>query len=130
MIAGLKARLKSFLGELILTGYALLFLLARIPHWISLWLRGGAGGEKGGGRRKGKWGWTPWGRGKKKEKEELELQERGGRFSGPDGSKLELCAAPSLLADPNIGRHMFVKIQVRKIRVNFDTTKATMCVLR
>ena len=73
MLEELKCRLYSVLGELILTYYALLFLLARIPSWIRRWFTGAGakgGGGGGGGKtgRKMKSGWGIFGGGGKKEK--------------------------------------------------------------
>ena len=98
MLGELRSRLKGFLGRLILFCYGLLFFMGRLPFWIRTWITGG----KSRTRKKsqgGKKSWLFWRRAKEKVEEEEE-EDR------------QLVVAPSLLADPNIGRHMFVKIKV------------------
>ena len=119
MFKKLESLLKNVWGEIILTCYALLFLLARIPHWIRRWFTGGGGGGGGAGggsgganrRKKKKSSWAFWS--KATEDEVTNSKKEYG------SSSRQLCVAPSLLADPNIGRHKFVKIKVGKLsRIN------------
>ena len=115
MLQELKSRLKSCFGECVLIWYGLLFLLVRLPSWIRSWLTRGRGRGKSkrsssSANKKSSWFgfWKGGGGGGKKEKVDNDDDDEG---EGED--RQWLCVAPSLLADPNIGRHMFVKIKVR-----------------
>ena len=82
----MKTWVLSVLGQVICTFYALLFLTQRLPFWVKIWWRNK--------RKKG--------------------LIRSSKNSSDDARASAM--PPHTLADPTLGRHMFVKIMVRNHR--------------